>query len=218
VFQQQFKVGTGDYTRLTSIGAKTNTGTGEISLDRDALKTALDKNFDDVVKLFSTGGYSDVADVSHGNHSDETQSGVYRLEEVDANHFRIQLEGDTNWYLSEARSSDVISFTDGPAAGLSVTAPTGSVGAGASYTFSRGFGETLEGLARELTDGEKGLVALRQESWRKGIDRSNDRIDKFERSIEAYRLRLVNQFSHMEQVMSQMQSQQSNMMSQLGAM
>ncbi len=218
VFQQQFDVGTGDYTRLTSIGAKTNTGTGEITLDRDALKTALDKNFDDVVKLFSTGGYSDVADISHGRHTEETQSGVYRLEEVDANYFRIQLEGDTNWYLSEARSSDVVSFTDGPAAGLSVTAPAGSVGAGASYTFSRGFGETLEGLAKELTDGEKGLVALRQESWRKSIDRSKDRIDKFERSIEAYRLRLVNQFSHMEQVMSQMQSQQSNMMSQLGAM
>lgn len=217
VFHQQFEVGSGEYTRLTSIGAKTNTGTGEISLDKDTLRNALEKNFDEVVKLFVTNGYSDVADISHGRHTDETQSGVYRLEEIDADHFRIQLEGDTNWYVSEARSSDVISFSEGPAAGLSITAPTGSVGGtGATYTFSRGFGETLEGMARKLTDGEKGLVALRQESWRKTIDRSKERIGEFERSIEAYRLRLVNQFSHMEKVMSQMRSQQSNMMGQLG--
>ncbi len=58
---------------------------------------------------------------------------------------------------------------------------------------------------------------MRQESWRKSIKYSDERITNLEDRIEKYRLRLVKQFSNMEQAMSLLQSQSSNMLSSLGA-
>ncbi len=204
------------YQSLSMLGVKTDTQTGEINVDKEKFREALEQNFDEVIKVFNTVGYSDNSNVIMGRYTADTQTGNYTLEEVDADHLRIRRDGEADWYSSDARRGDVITFSDGPAEGLSMAAPAGSLGAGASFVFAKGFAEQLKELSDEMTDGGEGLIHLRQESWRRSIDRVEDRIDRMERSVETYRLRLVNQFSAMEQTLSELQSQSGNMLSAMG--
>lgn len=211
-FQQQYDTFEGTYTNFALIGLKTDTATGEYKIDDAMFKKALDKGFDEVVRLFTTTGVSDNPAISMGRTTNDTKSGAYILEEVDAQHFRIQLQGSSEWYVSDARTGEIITFSDGPAKGLSLTAPAGSIGGGsATFTFSKGLATILDESINKLTDGTEGTVALRQESWRRSMKSADDRILKLEDRIEKYRLRLVKQFSAMEQAISQMQAQGSQL-------
>jgi flagellar capping protein FliD len=102
--------------------------------------------------------------------------------------------------------------------GLSLTAPSGTLSTSTVFTFQKGLSELLELEINKLTDSRDGLVSMRQESWRKNIQYSDDRILKLEDRIEKYRLRLVRQFSDMEQAMSRLQSQSSNLLNALSAL
>jgi flagellar capping protein FliD len=207
-FKQQFNMFEGTYTNFTLIGLKTDTATGEYKIDDEMFKKALDNGFDEVVRLFTTTGVSNSPGISLGRSTKDTQSGVYTLEEIDGQHFRIQLQGSSEWYISDARNGEIITFSDGPAKGLSLTAPAGSIGEGsATFTFSKGLAAILEENIQKLTDGAEGTVALRQESWRRSMKYADERILKLEDRIEKYRLRLVQQFSAMEQAISQMNMQ-----------
>lgn len=211
-FQQQYDTFEGTYTNFALIGLKTDTSTGEYKIDDEMFKKALDKGFDEVVRLFTTTGVSDNSGISMGRTTKDTKSGAYILEEIDSQHFRIQLQGSSEWYVSDARTGEIITFSDGPAKGLSLTAPQGSIGGGsATFTFSKGLATILDEVVNKLTDGTEGTVALRQESWRRSMKYADDRILKLEDRIEKYRLRLVKQFSAMEQAMSQMQAQGSQL-------
>lgn len=212
-FQQQFDSFGGTYTNFTLVGLKTNTSTGEFEIDDEMFKKALDTKFDEVTRLFTTTGTSNNPGIIMGRNTPETKSGVYNIEEVDGQHFRIQLQGSTDWFLSDARSGEIITFSDGPAKGLSLTAPAGTIGAGnsATFTFSKGLATILDEHVDKLTDNTEGTVALRQESWRRTIKHTDERITKLEARIESYRLRLVKQFSAMEQAMSQMKAQGSQL-------
>ena len=211
-FQQQYNTFEGTYTNFALIGLKTDTATGEYKIDDEMFKKALDKGFDEVVRLFTTTGVSDNSGISMGRSTKDTKSGVYILEEIDSQHFRIQLQGSSEWFVSDARTGEIITFSDGPAKGLSLTAPQGSIGGGsATFTFSKGLATILDEVVNKLTDGTEGTVALRQESWRRSMKYADDRILKLEDRIEKYRIRLVKQFSAMEQAMSQMQAQGSQL-------
>ncbi|MBD3317145.1 MAG: flagellar filament capping protein FliD, partial [Chitinivibrionales bacterium] len=217
VFHSRFDTLSGEYQSLAEIGLKTNTQTGELKLDAEKFKTALQGDYDDVVKLFVTTGFSDNSNITLGRYTEDTAEGNYVMEEVDADHMRIKLSGDDTWYTSGPRTGDVITFGDGPVDGLSLTAPSGSIGAAsASFTFSRGLTGQLKGVVDQLNDGREGLIHMRQESWRISIRSSQDRVDRLEASVEAYRMRLVKEFSAMEQSLSELQSQSTNMLSALG--
>lgn len=217
VFQKQLSLSTTTpYTNLTMVGLETDTQTGEFKLDTDELKEALDDSFDDVISLFVTKGYSDNSSIVMGRFSADTGDGVYMLNEKDADHYEIQrvLPAVGGWEESEARNGEVITFQNGPAAGLMLTAPSGS--GGATFTFTKGLAGHLDDLVSKLTDSYEGTFAMRKESWNSSIRRIDDRIVRLEDSIEKFRLRLVAQFSAMEQTMSRLQAQTSSMMSQLG--
>jgi flagellar capping protein FliD len=216
VFQQQFSTTGGSFNNLALIGISTDTKTGELKIDEDEFEDALKEDFNGVMGLFSTRGYSENANISLGRFTTDTTGGRYEIEELDPEHLRIRLDGETEWFTSNARVGDVVTFGDGPAKGLSVAAASGVIGAGEYFTFSKGIADQIQEMSNELTDGRDGLIALRQETWNGSIDRSEERILRLEASIEDYRLRLIKQFSKMEQNLNTLQSQSSNMMSALG--
>ena len=220
MFHQQFDELNSVYTSFNMIGLKTNTQSGELEVDNDMFDKAINDRFDEVVNLFITLGTSDNNNIVLGTQNKDTQAGVYTLEEVDANTFRAQRSGDTTWYTSEVRTGDIISFGNGPLTGLSLTAPAGSIGAGnsATFTFSKGLSSIISDAIDNLNDSSEGMVKLRTESWQRSMDRSDDKIAQLEDRIENYRLRLVKQFSAMEQTLSQMQSQSTNMLNALSSL
>ena len=216
VFQLNFDIDDNStYDTLSMIGVKTDVHSSEFKLDKEVFKEALEEEFDDIVNIFITRGYSDNPNIVMGTYSDDTQEGVYSLTEV-GDQYEIQrtLPNPSGVFLSASRIGEIVSFKDGPANGLSLTAPVGS--GNATFVFSKGLAGHLEDLVEKLTDSREGTIAMRQESWNKAKQRCDDRIITLENRIEAYRLRLVNEFSNMEQVLSQLQSQSNNMLAQLG--
>jgi flagellar capping protein FliD len=204
----------GKYTNLTMFGLKTDVTSGQFSVDSTAFKKGLETHFDDLVNIFSTLGVSENTSITLGRNTADTLSGKYNLEEVDAEHLRIQLQGRTEWYTSAARSGDIVNFTDGPVKGLSLTAPSGSVAAGGNtFTFSKGISTLLDESINKMINSKDGLITLRQESWRKSMDQKVDRIDRLEDQIERYRLRLTSQYAAMEKAMSDLTSQAGNVIS-----
>jgi flagellar capping protein FliD len=220
MFHQQFDELNSVYTSFNMIGLKTDTQSGELKVDDEMFSKAINTGFDEVVNLFITLGTSDNSNIVLGTQDNNTQAGVYTLEEVDDSTFRAQRNGDATWYTSLARTGDIISFEEGPLSGLSLTAPIGSIGVGnsATFTLSKGLSSIIDDAISNLTQNQEGLVALRTESWQRSMNRADDRIARLEDQIESYRLRLVKQFSAMEQTMSQMQSQSANMLNALSSL
>ncbi|MBN1757957.1 MAG: flagellar filament capping protein FliD [Chitinispirillaceae bacterium] len=219
MFHQQFDSLNQVYTSFNMVGLKTNTQSGELEVDDEMFDKAINDRFDEVVNLFITMGTSDNNNIVLGTQNKDTQPGIYTIEEVDATTFRAQRQGDTVWYTSESRTGDIVSFENGPLAGLSLTAPAGSIGVGnsATFTLSKGLSSIISDAIDNLTDSQEGLVKLRTDSWQHSMDRADDKISQLEERIESYRLRLVNQFSAMEQTLSQMQSQSANMLSAISS-
>jgi flagellar capping protein FliD len=217
--QTSFESIGGEYETISQLGVKTNTGTGEYTIDATVFKEALAAHFEDVVSLFATKGFSGNANMSMGRFTDTTTAGVYDLEEADATHMRIRLQGDPQWYTSTARFNDVVTFEDGPAKGLSMTAPAGLLGGVATtFTFSQGLGDLIANTAKDVTDPNDGIVMVRQKSLRDGMKRMDQRITRLSISVEAYRQRLIKQFTAMEQSMSQMKAQSGGMTSALSGL
>lgn len=218
VFKMNFDItGTSDISSLSMIGLKTDINSSELKLDREVFKEALTESFEDVQNLFITRGYSDNPNVVMGTYTDDTTDGVYTLNEMgDGIHYEIQrtLPFAGPWYQSEPRAGALVTFKDGPATGLTITAPSGS--GGATFVFSKGISGHLEKLVKKLTDTQDGVITMRQQSWTKAKERCDDRIMTLETRIESYRIRLIKEFAAMEQAMSRLQAQSANMMSQLG--
>ncbi|MBN1127351.1 MAG: flagellar filament capping protein FliD [Chitinispirillaceae bacterium] len=206
-FRQQYDVLGSDLTSFTMIGLKSDSRTGEFSLDEKKFKAAVEKNLESVQKLFVTLAVADNANVTLGRSTKETRPGRYILEEVDATHLRIRLENSSEWYLSDARVGDVATFSSGPAKGLSVTAPEGTITGSLSFNFQKGLSTVLDEAVAKLTDTREGVVSLRQTALQKSIARADDRIDTLNTRTEKYRERLVRQFTNMETVLNNMQQQ-----------
>jgi flagellar capping protein FliD len=218
-FQRQFNLLGGSYRNLLSLGIKTDAQTGELTMDQDAFKKALEMNFDDVTQLFTAKTVSDNNAVSFGRSSDKTAAGTYTLKESD-DHQRIlaQLAGTSEWIESDVREGDIVSFSSGALEGLMLTAPAGSIPAGttSTFTFSKGLTDYLKQLTDNMNDSTSGLIYLHQQSLRKSIDYAASRIDTLQAQIDRYRERLTKQFSDMEQQLQTLKSQSSKMLSTLG--
>ncbi len=216
VFAESFDItGSNTYTSLAQIGVKTNTTTGRYELDRTKFQEALEDNFDEIVSIFVTEGYTNNSSVVFGTKSDDTQEGVYDLVEAADGTYTLSLQegGDTAAYTA-SRQSDVLIFSDGPAKGMYLTAKAGS--GDATVTFSKGLAGRLTELVDSMTESETGTLATRKTSMNRRISSYRDMEDAMKRRVDAYSNRLVKEFAAMEQTMSLLQSQSTAMMNQLG--
>ncbi|MBN1760280.1 MAG: flagellar filament capping protein FliD [Chitinispirillaceae bacterium] len=219
VFRRQFSSVAGKYQNLASIGITTDYKTGSFHLDTDDLKDALASDFDDVMSLFVTNGSSSTTGIVLGRSSADTESGEYEIEKM-SDGYRLRLSGTGKWYESESVTGEIVTFDEGPAKGLSLTISVSSLATGETTTFrySQGFGDTLESICDELTDGSAsgdGMIKLRQDSLNRNINYADDRIEMLTTRIENYRERLTKQYAAMEQALSTMESQMTSLLSAL---
>jgi flagellar hook-associated protein 2 len=81
-----------------------------------------------------------------------------------------------------------------------------------------GMAVRMDSYLDQLMQSNTGLIPRRLDFYDTRIDNLNDEIDGVERKVEMTRERYVQQFTAMEEAISEMQSQQSWMMSQLQSM
>ncbi|MDO5575734.1 MAG: flagellar filament capping protein FliD [Fibrobacter sp.] len=207
------------YKNFTLIGLKTDSKTGQYSIDSEMFEKAIDKNLDEVMNLFTKVGVSENSNITLGRNTASTQEGVYQLKN-EGGKLQISLDGST-WTEAE-QNGEIFSFSEGPATGLSLTISEGDIsGIGTDtttkFTFSKGLGTLLDEAVKKLTDTTDGLIALRQESWQRSMKNTEDRIERMNKRVENYRDRLVKEYSNMEIVMSQMQAQTQSLVNSLGS-
>jgi len=215
VFMEAFNItGNKSFTALAQLGVKTNTQSGQYELDRTKFESALNENFEEVVSLFVNEGYTDNSSVMFGTKSKDTAEGVYDLVEDGSGGYKISLVGGNGTQYSGSRSGDVVSFSDGPAKGLYVTAPTGS--GNAKVTYSKGLAGRLTDVVNSVTAAETGTFAVRKKSMQSQIKNYSTMAEAMQKRVTSFTERLTKQFASMEQTMSSLKSQQSAMLSQLG--
>jgi flagellar capping protein FliD len=213
----QFGLFGGTVTSLTMIGVKTDSQTGEMSIDGDMFTKAISNNYDEFTRLFVTTGVSDNKTIAYGRSTTDTQSGKYTLRESDPDHVQIQIDGAATWYTSDSRVGDVVTFSDGPAKGLSMTIPSASLGgADTAFTYSKGLGDRLRYLADSMTAAGTGTIVTHQDSLQSLMKDADTRIDELQRSVDAYHDRLTKQFAAMEEMLNSLKTQSANMLSALG--
>lgn len=133
--------------------------------------------------------------------------------------FQIRLLNGGGDWVTGTRNGEVVTFSAGPAAGMSITAPIGSSGGVdgeiSTLTFSRGLAGAVETRVRQLTDSVDGVIVRKRESLNSRIRNIDNQVDMAQRRVDAYNARLVMQFARMEQTMLLLNSQQSAMFAQL---
>jgi flagellar hook-associated protein 2 len=206
-FRLRYDVLDGDLTSFTMVGLKSDSKTGELSVDEKKFKAAFEKDFEGVQHLFVSLGFADNSNVTVGRSTKDTKAGKYIIEEVDATHLRIRQENGVEWYTSDARAGDVVTFSQGPVKGLSLSAAAGIITGPVAFNFQKGLSTVLEESIAALTDTREGVVSLRQTALQKSIDRANERIDTLNTRTEKYRERLVAQFTAMETTLSNLMEQ-----------
>jgi flagellar hook-associated protein 2 len=211
--KKSFDLFDSEYKTLTMFGLKTDITNGTLQVDGDAFKKAMSTNFDDMLKIFTTIGTSNNTSVNLGRATKETTEGRYELQELDAEHLQIRLQGSTEWITSEPRNGDIVAFSSGLVQGLSITAAAGVVQAGTTFTYSKGLSSLIDESITKLNDTKDGLITMRQQSLQKSIDSKDDRMLKLNDYIEKYRMRLTRQFTEMEKAMSSMQTQSNKLVS-----
>lgn len=220
--RQQFNTGSGIFKTLSSLGITTDYSSGEFTVDDKKLDNAIESNFNDLVTFFTTSGTSSTAGVTLGRYTNTTTSGQYEIEKNDDNTYRIRVSGGSQWYNSDSPLGEVVKFSEGPAAGLSLTIESTAIQSGniVSFKFLKGFGDSLETICDKLTStkaGSEGVIKQRTTSIQRNIDYSNVRIDKLTERIEKYRERLVKQYASMEEALNTMQTQMSDLLSSISS-
>jgi flagellar hook-associated protein 2 len=206
----------GNLTSLAMIGIQTDPNTGHLSLDESTFESAMQNNPTAVENLFTQVGTSNNPSVAFGQSTSTTQSGAYTLKEVDPDHVAIELNGTNQWYTSDARNGDVVTFSNGPASGLSITAPAGSVGSSTTFTYSSGLAGNLTNTISNMTDPSSGLIQLQTTTLQTKINDENTQIATLTDQCNQYRTRLVQEFSTMESMMNNLHSQSSSITSSFG--
>ena len=215
--ETQFGLFGGSVTSLDNIGLTTDPSTGQMSIDSTAFASAVTQNFDQFERMFITTGISSNKNVAYGRSTDTTQSGSYTLKETDPNTLQIQLAGDSTWYTSDPRMGDVVTFSSGPASGLSITSPSGILGGvDTNFTFQSGLSDALQNLCNSITDDNTGSIANHVTSLNSQISDANSRIESMQENVDDYRTQLTNQFAAMEEALMSMKNQYNSMASALG--
>lgn len=216
---QSFNLSGGSYNSLTMLGIKSDPQTGDLSIDQTQFTKAITTSLDQVKRVFVTSGISSNKNITFGRNTSATQSGVYTLTEPDNtwNTMNIQLGGNPS-DTSDGRNGDIISFSTGPATGLSITSPAGIIGTGnsATFTFSMGLADQLSNLIDNFNDPSTGIIATHQNSLQDQITDANTRADDLQTRVNDYHDGLVRQFAAMEEALNSMKSQEAQMMSALG--
>lgn len=209
----------GNMNSLAEIGIQTDPNTGQLSLDEGTFQSAIQSNPTAVENLFTQVCTSSNPNVTFGQSTSATQSGNYLLREDGGGQVQISLAGSNRWSTG-TREGDVVTFSDGPASGLSISAPAGTIGDDptnpTTLTFSNGLAADLTNTIANMTDPNTGLIQLQTSTFQTKIDNENDQITTLTDQCNQYRSQLTLEFSTMEELVNNLKSQSASITSSFG--
>lgn len=195
------------YSSLAALGIVSDKKDGSLKVDEDTFKEAIDSDFDGIKRLFLTGGYSSVPEMSYGTSSKDTKTGVYAVSTI-ANTFDKKRESGVSVMAAGELSGDnnILSSTAGDSKGLSIKFDAPVTG---NFTFVRGIAGQIKSWFDDMNNFVDGNMTQMGKQIKDYIKRQDIRIEERQKRVDDFRLRLVNQFSQLEISISRLQSQQA---------
>ncbi len=196
----------GAYTALSQIGISTSS-TGELTIDEDDLETALEDNFDDVMMLMTAYGSTDNSSVKFVNSSSETENGSYA---VNITGIGSSLAGTIGGYATTAIGSNILMGATGtPIEGLMISFSGSTTGSYGNVSYSSGVMQSFSNLIDNYLDSASGVIKNKEDAINRAITYTEDQIARMEERMDKVEARLKTQFTNMETMLSQLQTQSS---------
>jgi len=200
-------MGLSRYSSLASLGIVSNQADGSLKVDDDTFKTAIDSDFDGIKRLFLTGAYSDVPELSYGSSTKDTKTGVYKISTIsntiDSNK-SAQISTLVNGTLSG--DNNILTSNKGDSKGLSVVFDAPVDG---TVTFVRGIAGQMKTWYDQMNNYVDGNLTQIGKQLKKYIRDQDTKIEEKQKRVDDYRTRLISQFSQLEINISRLQSQQA---------
>ena len=207
-------------TSLAEIGVKTDADTGKLSLDESTFETAMEKNPTAVENLFTQVSNSNSSKVTFGQSTSSTQSGNYLLQVNSSGQVQISQAGTNQWYTGTT-TGDIVTFSSGPASGLSINAPSGSISDDSTnpttFNFSNGLAADLTNTIANMTDANTGLIQNQTSTIQTEINNADDQITTLTNQCNQYRTQLTQEFSDMEAAVNKLKSASSSLTASFGS-
>ena len=195
--------GSTGFTSLSQLGFKTDTKTGDLSVDKTKIKEALEDNFDEVKNLFLGNFTTSNSNVTLGVNGADF-SGQVSLDTVnntatiDGNTFNLDRDG-TLLSFQEGSEYEGITFIDNIGTDNNVT-----------FEMTSGLGAILENTVKEYT-GFSGLINDRTSSIDDRTRTLEKDLDRAQVRVDSERVRLTGIFAKAEQAISTLQSFQASL-------
>lgn len=202
------------YRSVASVGITFNNYTGEYEINSEKFEKALTRDYESVRKLFVMTGEGEDSSFLYGASTKYTKSNRYAVDVDALTVSRLDKFGAVTATYAAVYEGGVLRVDEaGDAQGLALTAPSSG---GTLFTFSKGLGNEISDFIKQVTDTYDGYLTQRSKSLQEQIDRYDDDIADEQDRVYRYEERLKAQFSQLELTMSRLQSQSSQMLSQLG--
>ena len=132
---------------------------------------------------------------------------------------QISQAGTNQWYTGTTEG-DVVTFSSGPATGLSINAPAGSISDDpanpTTFNFSNGLAADLTNTIANMTDPNTGLIQDQTSTIQTEINNANTQITTLTDQCNQYRTQLTQEFSTMEELVNNLKSQSSSLTASFG--
>jgi len=194
----------GDYVVLSQLGIKTGSD-GQLSINETELSEALTDDFVGVSKIFVSHGSATHTSVSYLSHTDDTQAGTYYIRIQGST---LQFSADQSvWYDAVQSGNTYTGPEDSPMEGLRIETSATADDDYGTVTLTRGVTAQLSRQLDYLTDAYTGSIHYQEKGIEDHIDYLDDRILDLENRMDLIEARYTRQFSALEVLLSQMQTQ-----------
>jgi flagellar capping protein FliD len=133
---------------------------------------------------------------------------------------QISQAGTNQWYTGTT-TGDIVTFSSGPASGLSINAPSGSISDDSTnpttFNFSNGLAADLTNTIANMTDANTGLIQNQTSTIQTEINNADDQITTLTNQCNQYRTQLTQEFSDMEAAVNKLKSASSSLTASFGS-
>lgn len=200
------------YSSLAALGIVSDRFNGSLKVDEDTFKDAVDSDFDGIKRLFLTGGYSDVPEMSYGASSKDTKTGVYAVSTIANTMDKKRLASEVSMVAGEVSGdNNILNGLSGDSKGLAVRFDAPVAG---NFTFVRGISGQIKQWFDKMNNYVDGSLTQMGKQMKQYINDQTIKIDDQQKRVDSFRTRLVSQFSQLEISISRLQSQQAAFNSQ----